>query len=368
MNVEPIENMSVSELTFDYKNPRLPEFDISRETPETEIIRILWDAMDVRELVMSISASGFFRQEPLIVANEDGKNIVIEGNRRLAAVKLLLEPTLAEGFELGVQPLSEEDMLRLNEIPVIRSTRKEAWRYVGFKHVNGPAKWGIYAKSKYIAKVHRDHDVSLEYIGAQIGDTHGTVQRLYRTLMVIEQAERLRVFDRNDRWRAHFSLSHIYTGLEYPNISEFIGLRPELFDCIDPVPRERKVQLGELCRWIYGSKRQDFPPVIERQNPDLRYLEAVVGNKESLTALRDGVSLAFAFEMSRPASSLFEEALIASKRTLEQAHSKLSSGYSGSKELLRVAGTVGTLADDLYEAMERKCHPQDKKERLTANW
>ena len=367
MNIEPIEDMSVSELTFDYKNSRLPEFDISRETPETEIIRILWAAMDVRELVMSISASGFFRQEPLIVANEDGKNIVIEGNRRLAAVKLLLEPTLAKGFELGVQSLSEEDRLRLNELPVIRSTRREAWRYVAFKHVNGPAKWSSYAKSKFIAKVHRDHDVSLNEIGAQIGDTHRTVQRLYRGLMVIEQAERLRVFDRNDRWSAHFSLSHIYIGIEYPNISEFIGLRPELFDCTDPVPCERIVQLGELCRWIYGSKRQDFPPVVERQNPDLCYLEAVLGNKESLTALRDGVSLAFAFELSRPTSNLFEEALSASRRSLERVHSKLSSGYSGSEDLLRLAGTVATLADDLYEAMERNVHPQNRKKRLTEN-
>ena len=367
MNVEQIDNMSVSELTFDYKNPRLPEYDIHSETPETEIIRILWVAMDVRELVMSISASGFFRQEPLIVANEGGKNIVIEGNRRLAAVKLLLEPTLAKGFDLGAQPLSEEERLRLNELPIIRSTRREAWRYVGFKHVNGPAKWGSYAKSKYIAEVHRNHDVSLKDIGAQIGDTHRTVQRLYRGLMVIEQAERLKVFDRNDRWKTHFSFSHIYTGIDYPNISSFIGLRPEKFDFIEPVPSEKRVELGELCRWIYGSKREEIPPVVERQNPDLRYLEAVLGNKESLTALRDGVPLAFAFEISRPASSLFEEALIASKRSLERAHSKLSSGYAGSEDLLRVAGTVATLADDLYEAMKRKYRPQDEKERLTAN-
>lgn len=367
MNVEHIEKMSVSELTFDYKNPRLPRFGIYSETPETEIIRLLWESMDVRELVMSISASGFFSQEPLIVTNEDGKNIVIEGNRRLAAVKLILEPTLAEGFELGVRPTSEENRLRLNQLPIIRATRREAWRYVGFKHVNGPAKWGSYEKSEYVAKVHRDYDVSLKDIGTQIGDTHRTVQRLYRALMVIEQAERLRVFDRNDRWRAHFSLSHIYTGINYPNIGEFIRLEPELFESTDPVPHDRRVELGELCRWLYGSRRQGLPPVVERQNPDLRYLDAVLGNKESLIALREGVSLAFAFEISRPASSLLEEALITSRRSLERAHGKLSSGYFGSQELLRVAGTVATLADDLYEAMECKFRPQDKKKRLTAN-
>lgn len=367
VNTENIDYVSVSELTFDHKNPRLPEFDLHSETPEAQIIRILWDTMDVRELVMSISASGYFRHEPLIVATEGGKNVVIEGNRRLAAVKLLLEPALVKKLELPVKQLGEEARFRLNELPVIRSSRKEAWRYLGFKHVNGPAKWGSYAKSKYIAEVHNNHKVSLKEIGAQIGDTHRTVQRLYRGLMVIEQAERLRVFDRNDRWMRHFSFSHLYTGIDYPNISKFIGIRPDNDECSNPIPLEKKVELGELCRWIYGSKKQETPPLVGRQNPDLRYLEAAVGNKESLAALREGVSLAVAFEISRPASNLFEEALIASKRSLERAYSKVPSGYTGSEELLRIAGTVVTLAEGLYETMERKYRPQDEKGRLTAN-
>lgn len=359
--------MSVSELTFDYKNPRLPEFGLHSETPEKEIIRILWDAMDVRELVMSISASGFFCQEPLIIASEGGQNVVIEGNRRLAAVRLLLEPTLVKKLELPVKHLADDARNRLNQLPVIRSSRRDAWSYIGFKHINGPAKWGSYARSKYISEVHRNYKVSLKEIGAQIGDRHKTVQRLYRGLMVIEQAERLEVFDRNDRWSTLFLFSHIYTGISYPNISKFIGLRPESFESTEPVPRERKVELGELCRWMYGSKKQETPPVVERHNPDLRYLDAVVGSLESLTALREGVSLAVAFEISRPASNLFEESLVASKRSLERAHSKLSAGYAKSEELLRIAGTVATLADDLYEAMERKYRPREGKQRLTAN-
>ena len=92
MNTEAITPMAVSDLTFDVKNPRLPEFGLTINSSEAAVARVLWDAMDVRELVMSIAASGFFRHEPLIVAREDGKNIVIEGNRRLAAVRVLIDP------------------------------------------------------------------------------------------------------------------------------------------------------------------------------------------------------------------------------------------------------------------------------------
>src|SRR5581483_2003902 len=84
------------ELHFDPHNPRLAEYGIDDATDENEILKVLWDAMDVRELVQSIAASGFFPHEALIVAQEGGKSVVIEGNRRLAAVKILLSPGLVQ--------------------------------------------------------------------------------------------------------------------------------------------------------------------------------------------------------------------------------------------------------------------------------
>ena len=77
----------------------LSEYTLDSNCPEADVIRILWDVMDVRELVLSIEASGFFSHEPIIVIQEDGKNVVVEGNRRLAAVKLLLDPGSCSNFE-----------------------------------------------------------------------------------------------------------------------------------------------------------------------------------------------------------------------------------------------------------------------------
>ena len=364
MNTAEISPMKVSDLTFDLKNPRLPEFDLTDKATETEVIKVLWEAMDVREVVMSIAASGFFPHEPLIVAQEGRKNVVIEGNRRLAAVKVLLNPSLIEDLKAVLPAITDEDKKDLQELPTVRGTRENAWRYLGFKHVNGPAKWSSYAKSRYIADVHKNFGIKLEDIAKQIGDTHRTVQRLFRGLMVIEQAERLKVFHRDDRWRNHFSFSHLYTGLDYDGISTFIGLRPETDEDQNPVPTANKKELGELCLWMYGSKKSEKPPVIETQNPHLRWLDTVVSNKESIAALRDGQPLAYAYEASRPSSTVFEESLLASKRSLEKARGLLSTGYDGSEELLRIAGAVANLADDLYDEMERKHNP-GKKTRLT---
>ena len=351
-----IMSFDVSELAFDTRNPLLAEFDTG--VGEPEIIKMLWEMMDVEELVLSIAASGYFPHEPVIVAREGGRKVVIEGNRRLAAVKLLCHPALGRDFNARIPGINRKLKESLAQIPGLLSTREDAWRYLGFKHVNGPAKWGSYAKSKYIADVHRKFGVPLAEIAKQIGDTHNTVRRLYRGLMVVEQAERLGAFNRNDRWRGHFAFSHLYTGLPYPGISEFLDLGSAIDETQDPVPAERKDSLRELLVWMYGSKSEKKHPVIQSQNPHLRWLDAVLANREALAALRQGADLSLAFEISRPSSNLFEEALVAAKQNLEKARGILSTGYDGSKELLRIAEATAYLANDLCDEMERKSRPK----------
>ena len=359
-----LRRVNVSDLLFDLKNPRLSEYELSASATATDVIRVLWDAMDVRELVLSIEASGYFPYEPVIVSREGGKNVVIEGNRRLAAVKLLLEPELSTEMRISVPTITEEARDALREIPFVEDTRENAWRYLGFKHVNGPAKWSSYGKSQYIAGVNRTYSVPLEDIARQIGDTHNTVQRLFRGLMVIEQAERIKAFDREDRYRRHFSFSHLYTGIGYDGIGSFIGLRTETEESEEPVPLERKNELRDLCIWLYGSKRNDTPPVIRSQNPDLRQLDAVVANGEAVAALRAGTELSIAFEISKPSSTVFEDSLHAAKRDLQKARGLVSTGYDGSEQLLRVADDVAELANDLYSEMDEKHSP--RRERRAA--
>ena len=351
------EMMSVTELAFDIENPRLSEFELGNSPSDAEVIDVLWRAMDVREVLLSIAASGYFQNEPLIIAQEGGKNVVIEGNRRLAAVRVLLDPTLVKATDIpDIGKNSKEALLHL---PTKASTRKQAWQYIGFKHVNGPAKWSSYAKSQYIAKVHREFGVNLEDIAKQIGDTHKTVQRLFRGMMVLEQAERWKVFDRLDRSHQHFSFSHLYTGLGYTGISEFLGLKPE--GDPEPVPAEKKSELEEICLWLYGSKNRDIRPVVQSQNPDLRNLDRVVSSRAAVAALRDGVELSRAYEISQPASNVFEASLYAAKRELEKARSLLSTGYEESPVLLSVAENVADLADDLYDEMLRKNTPRPRR-------
>ena len=351
---QEINQLPTKELCLDRMNPRLAEHDIGPKTPEKEIITILWEVMDVQELVQSIVASGYFQHEPLIVVREKDKNIVIEGNRRLVAVKVLLDRYLAEQVGCQIRIKNQKALEALEHLPVILSQREDSWRYLGFKHINGPAKWSSYAKAHYIADIHRKYRVPLADIAEQIGDRHKTVQRLYRGLMVIEQAEEEQVFDRANRYRTRFAFSHLYTGLDYDGINGFLSLSPSSEEHARPVPQEAVEKLGEFCAWLYGNKKQEVQPVIQSQNPDLRNLDTVLKNRESLAALRGGVPLVKALEIGREPAAVLEESLLDAKRALQQASGYVTTGFEESETILGIADDVCALADDLRAQLDRK--------------
>jgi hypothetical protein len=140
---------------------------------------------------------------------EDGDSlVVIEGNRRLAAVMILLDAEVRKRLKIAdLSSISPAAAKALGTLPILRTTREGLWQYLGFKHVNGPAKWSSYAKAQYIADVRQSFGVPLEAIASQIGDRNRTVQRLYRAMMVIRQAEEAGVFKRENRFKGGFSLS-----------------------------------------------------------------------------------------------------------------------------------------------------------------
>ena len=356
------DRLPVTDLHFDRRNPRLAEFDLKADSDESEIITILWEAMDVLELVQSIAASGYFSHEPLIVARESNEYVVIEGNRRLAAVKLLLDGALAKDQGWSVPRLSRQAKADLKYLPVIVSDRRESWRYLGFKHVNGPAKWSSFAKAEYIAEVHGTFNVPLAEVAGQIGDRHRTVERLYRGLMVLRQAKATGVYDPDNRFRTRFAFSHLYTGLGYSGISSFLELKDDDPELATPVPDRAHENLGELFQWLYGDKRDRRPPVVERQNPHLRQLDAVLANREALAALRANNNLSNAYEISRDPGTVLEEALLAGKRELQRTRTYLTS-YDGSQALLDIAESVVELADDIFAEMERKRRATGRRSR-----
>jgi len=366
-----IELLASGELHFDRRNPRLVGYGIEASTPEIDIIKILWREMAVDEVAMSIATTGFWQQEPLVVALEAKKWVVIEGNRRLAAVRALLNPDLAAevGTEWG-KNLTAKVRETLAELPVIKSTREDSWRYLGFRHVNGPARWSSFAKAEYIRFVHEKYTISLEEIAHQIGDRHRTVRRLYRALMVLQQAERAKVYSLEDRAKKNLPFSHLYISLDYDGFQNFLKLSSEDEESATPVPEAKLSQLGQVMRWLFGHKREGKQPIIESQNPDLRHLDKVLRSNEACRALERGSSLADAYEQADPAKDRLRAHLLDAMSKLQSALGVITEGFEGEEDILRTSGTVAELADKVYEELENKLRESraqnsGKKRRMT---
>jgi hypothetical protein len=186
-------------LDFDLENPRLTQSSLTGDESEEEVIEFLWKEMNVEEIALSIAARGYFEHEPLFALKNGSRYTVIEGNRRLAAVKVLRSQELQTRISCDLRTVKREVLDDLEELPVVVTTRKEVWQYIGFKHVNGPKPWGAVAKAEYIARCVNDFNVPLDEIPRLIGDTHSTVRRLYRGLMVLKQAQDQNLYDLEDR-------------------------------------------------------------------------------------------------------------------------------------------------------------------------
>lgn len=353
--------VAVDDLRLDRRNPRLLEHGGS----EAELMKLMWSEFAVKEVALSIAINGFWDYEPLVVAEEEGVQVVVEGNRRLAAVKLLLDRALRRRIGATDLPeISDERRTELKYLPVIRSSRAEAWQFIGFKHVNGPQQWQSYSKAQYIAWVHNELDVPLDQIAETIGDTHQTALRLYRALMTLDQAERYRVWHREDRYKSHFSFSHLYVGLNsYSGIQAYIGLDGPPADTVDPVKEEKLPELGELLRWMYGSKRDGVAPVVLSQNPHLRQLDQVLSNANAVAAMRQGLPLSVAVDVAKGDAAKLREDLVAARRLLQDSRGKVLTGFSGERDLLDVATDISVLSESILDDMNGYVRRQRRSKR-----
>jgi hypothetical protein len=347
----------VDKLLLDPENPRL--ITDGPELKQDELLEILWKEMAVDEIALSIAQNGFFPEERLFVVpaeHVNGKYIVVEGNRRLAAVKLLLEDKLRERMGATVLPSLDARARRaLEELPTsIYPNRRELWRYFGFRHINGPKPWDSFSKAAYVAEVHEDYGIDLETIADTIGDRHATVTRLYRGYLLLRQAERQGSWDREDRVGSKLSFSHLYTAAAQPEFQKFLGLASDKPLKPNPVPKTKLPELRELCTWLFGSQSRGVEPVVRTQNPDLNRLRDVIANPQSLDALRAGYGLDRAHDVSIGDTRRFREALISAKEDLQQAKATVTTGYNGEPELLTVIDDISTYAQSVKTEMAAK--------------
>jgi hypothetical protein len=132
--VERISSLSVEFLIFDTQNPRFtPDKELVGARP-VDVIQELIKSADLKELVESIASNGYIDIEPLVImrSRSHGPYTVLEGNRRLAALMMLNDATLAAevGFQLpGFTPAAALTFKKVSVYRVEDRARARLYRF-----------------------------------------------------------------------------------------------------------------------------------------------------------------------------------------------------------------------------------------------
>lgn len=356
--------VSVEQLRLDRQNPRL--VGAATAASDEAIIARLYRTAELDELLQSVSTNGYLDIEPLVaVAAPDGDGLVVlEGNRRLATLRLLREPDLvgriASSEKLTISIPEFEDAVRptFDRVTVYQvASREEARPFIGFKHINGPAKWDAYAKARFAADWYRQEEVTLEQIAEAVGDRHATVKRMVSAIYVLEQASEKELFQIDDRDAPKFNFSHLYTALSRSQYMDYLGLEsgwarhdPQP----DQVPEEKLQELQNVLVWIYGSESADTRPVVRVQNPDIKRLGEVLAHAEALHVLEQTRNLDQAYASTESVDSRFTAALIRSRDAIQDAAGALRAYDGQDQSLLDIAEDVKETADTVVQRMTKK--------------
>jgi hypothetical protein len=350
-------------LHLDLNNPRLQTGGDISAVDEEAVILALADIAALDELVTSICTNDYLNLEPLIVIGQSdaGPFRVLEGNRRLAAIKLISDRRLAK--EIGVKlpnTIRPEVMSSIKNILVYRvEYEEEARAFIGFKHINGPQRWDAYAKARYVTDWYKGSKgkISISEIADKMGDNNNTLRAYIYSLLILEQAEEDKVWFIKDRSNVgRFGFSHFYTAIGRKEYQEFLGLTDGWSDTppMKPLDKSKLSNLGEVLSYIYGSKSDDRLPILKSQNPDLKDIGLAIVHPEARQILRNRGSLDEARDALKSPSEAFYDALTMVNLKIARAI-KLMPKYDGGRT------EIDELVDEIYEQADTLKTMNDKK-------
>lgn len=182
--------MTVASLQLDASNPRLGSTTLAR-TPR-DIVQYLFDHDKAMEVAESIAERGYFPNEPLLAIQDGAHYVVVEGNRRLAALKALREPAILKDqtkrqIDRLVGRIADRD--ELSTVPVtIAPSRRATDRQIAGRHIGTPVlAWQAENRASFIlAKLTEGYtNASLH---AELGFSLADIQQARQTRAIAEMA------------------------------------------------------------------------------------------------------------------------------------------------------------------------------------
>jgi len=292
-------NVRIDHLLLDIENPRFvlgPDVKTQYDIVDTLVMQY-----DVLTLAESIASTGFHANSPLVAipADSDGHFIVVEGNRRLAALKGLCDADFRAhiwGKEKWEKYAKDSAVDGLTEVPVIViAERDKADSMLGFTHITGILDWEPLRQARFVAKLIDKDGLSFQEAAVRVGKTKTDVAAMYRNQGIALQAEQL-----------GFPASTFETKYSYLTVAMGSNLRVyvdapagnHIAPHTAPIGDENIEKLDELLTWLFG--KGDEAPVV-KESREIGKLAKVVADVTGRAKLKESGDLGVALDAMRQA-------------------------------------------------------------------
>jgi len=355
-------------LDFDPENPRFLDAIGTTEREEKAIKRML-EEENLEELVGSIGNQGFFPGEPLLIApnlTSPGRFIVVEGNRRLAALRVLsgliprtlLTPSLADLVDQAQHKPNEVDCFKFQQ-------RRDVLKYLGFRHISGPRRWEPLSKARYLADLIRNfyqdlgHEERLRAVAKDIGSRRDYVAQLLTTLNLYDRAKNEKFYGLQRVQEEDISFSLLSTALSYNNILKHLNLSSR--EIVD-VTGVNDSHLKELLGWMFAQDQKGDTVLGESRR--LKTMAAVLGSEQATLELREKGDLEQAYLFSDGPSEAFNTMLATADSAVSNCLRMLSSDVEVNEGHAQLAERILNNAENL-ELLIQKANRRTRSKRTS---
>ncbi len=348
---------SVALLDLDQENARLPEDLTDRSQPA--LLRYFDAAYDLEELAWSMAEKGYFPEEPLLTITSPGDEnrlVVVEGNRRLATLKLLTDPdarqVVGKSFWNEMAELAADKPLQ--KVPTRNYDSREALLdFLGFRHVSGLLQWTADAKARFVHRLVTQYGYTFERAARVIGSRRDAIRRQFVAWRALEEA-RANGVDVSPAVQ-HFGV--FFRALQNPAIRGYLEMQgwtdgdEHLLDPLSPTGVER---VGELLGFVFGKRR------VLKESRQLDELGRVLANPAAYAMLRDQRDLALASQELPADRDAVYTAIRLAYRNAARANAEAWQ-FRGDTDLAAEARRLRDLVSQLISSLEQHGHlPQEE--------
>jgi hypothetical protein len=351
-----VRRVRLADLVPDRKNPRFPPEEREDLGSDDEIFEYLADSFDALPLAESIALHGYFASEPMIITEEAGDLVVLEGNRRLTALYGLAREDLRERFddrEAWSEAAQKADVSLDFEVPTLEAeVREDADAVIGFRHIGSVLAWKPIQRAQFLAYLIDDREESFLEAADSVGEEESVVRLLYRNQGIITCA---REMDRPEvALRATKRFGIFTAALNRVALREHVGAKP-ISDVEERVPQIQEDDLPhlvELSSWLFGSNGDQRVITESRQ---ITLLATVVADDQALEELRRTRDLEGAFALI-PETTTPEPKRVMRSLAMGVGHIRSAAAsiglIAGEPRTETLSSELDDLSDEIREAIE----------------